>query len=172
MGHRLPLQFPLLLPLMMPMKTQCPMGDRCEVGYADALAISTLNMYTVKILYTFDDDNKTNCLARFPHALNIPTVALDNNTQIGVIELKKCIEAIVNARYALFVAYAASADAFNFTKFWELARSLSRSLVKIIPCMPTTILNTRHLSWDKVCFLGCWLLRPQRLTRLRTNLRP
>ncbi|KAF2233427.1 hypothetical protein EV356DRAFT_568075 [Viridothelium virens] len=51
----------------------------------------------VKVLYTFDDDNKTNCLARFPHALSIPTVALDNNTQIGIIELRKCIEAIINA---------------------------------------------------------------------------
>lgn len=64
----------------------------------DAVTIVILTISLVKVLYTFDDDNKTNCLARFPDALNIPTVALDNNTQIGVIELRKCIEAIVNAR--------------------------------------------------------------------------
>lgn len=53
----------------------------------------------MKILYTFDDQNKSNCLARLPNALNIPTVALDETTQVGVIELKTCIQAIVAARY-------------------------------------------------------------------------
>lgn len=52
---------------------------------------------TVKVLYTFDNDNKTNCLARFPDVLNIPTVPIDDNTQIGVIELRQCIRAIVGA---------------------------------------------------------------------------
>lgn len=52
----------------------------------------------VKVLYTFDDANKTNCLARWPHLLDIQTAALDEKTQIGVIELKTCIQAIVSAR--------------------------------------------------------------------------
>ncbi|KAK7192560.1 hypothetical protein DPSP01_006501 [Paraphaeosphaeria sporulosa] len=51
----------------------------------------------VKVLYTFDDQNKSNCLARLPNALSIPTVSLDETTQIGVIELKTCIQAIVSA---------------------------------------------------------------------------
>lgn len=51
----------------------------------------------VKILYTFDDDNKTNCLARFPDTLNIPTVAIDDTTQVGVIELCQCVQAITAA---------------------------------------------------------------------------
>lgn len=58
-------------------------------------------MYTslaVKVLYTFDDGNKTNCLARLPQPLSIPTVQLDDATQIGVIELKTCIQAIVQHR--------------------------------------------------------------------------
>jgi hypothetical protein len=55
---------------------------------------------TVKVLYTFDDQNKTNCLARLPNALPIPVVAVDDATQIGVIELRTCIQAIVTARYA------------------------------------------------------------------------
>ncbi|GAM89039.1 hypothetical protein ANO11243_070730 [Dothideomycetidae sp. 11243] len=51
----------------------------------------------VKILYTFDSDNQTNCLARFPDVLKIPTVPIDDVTQIGVIELRQCIRAIVAA---------------------------------------------------------------------------
>ncbi|GAB7357934.1 hypothetical protein MBLNU230_g0101t1 [Neophaeotheca triangularis] len=51
----------------------------------------------VKILYTFDNENKTNCLARFPDILQVPAVPVDENTQIGVIELRQCIQAIVSA---------------------------------------------------------------------------
>ncbi|KAL2357432.1 hypothetical protein BJ546DRAFT_836064 [Cryomyces antarcticus] len=54
-------------------------------------------MPLVKILYTFDDVNKTNCLARFPNVVNVQTVSVDETTQIGVIELRACIEAIVQA---------------------------------------------------------------------------
>lgn len=52
----------------------------------------------VKVLYTFDDKNKQNCLARWPHVLEVQTAFLDEDTQIGVIELKTCIQAIVSAR--------------------------------------------------------------------------
>jgi hypothetical protein len=55
-------------------------------------------MLVVKVLYTFDDQNKSNCLARLPNALNVPVVSLDENTQVGIIELKTCIQAIVGAR--------------------------------------------------------------------------
>lgn len=51
----------------------------------------------VKVLYTFDYENKTNCLARFPDTLQIPAVAIDDNAQVGVIELRQCIQAIVAA---------------------------------------------------------------------------
>lgn len=51
--------------------------------------------FTVKVLYTFDDQNKTNCLARWPQVLQIRTVAMDETTSIGVVELKTCIQAIV-----------------------------------------------------------------------------
>lgn len=52
----------------------------------------------VKVLYTFDDESKTNCLARWPHLLDVQTTYLDEKTQIGVIDLKTCIQAIVSAR--------------------------------------------------------------------------
>ncbi len=53
--------------------------------------------HAVKVLYTFDDQNKTNCLARWPQALDIRTAPLDESTQIGVVELKTCVQAIVSA---------------------------------------------------------------------------
>lgn len=58
------------------------------------------NRLIVKVLYTFDDASKTNCLARWPSLLEIQTAHLDEKTQIGVIELKTCIKAIVSARFA------------------------------------------------------------------------
>ena len=51
----------------------------------------------VKVLYTFDHESKTNCLARWPQSIDIRTAYLDEQTQIGVIELKTCIQAIVAA---------------------------------------------------------------------------
>lgn len=48
----------------------------------------------IKILYTFDADNKTTCLARVPGSLNIPAVAIDEQTQVGVIELQQCLQSI------------------------------------------------------------------------------
>lgn len=51
----------------------------------------------VKVLYSFDNENKTNCLARWPQPTDIRTANLDENTQIGIVELKTCIQAIVAA---------------------------------------------------------------------------
>ncbi|KAJ9396674.1 hypothetical protein DTO282F9_6337 [Paecilomyces variotii] len=60
----------------------------------DGISVRSMRL---KVLYTFDDENKTNCLARWPHLLDIQTAYLDEQTQIGVIELKTCIQAIVSA---------------------------------------------------------------------------
>ena len=51
----------------------------------------------MKVLYTFDVESKTNHLARWPHPLDIQSAHLDEQTQIGVIELKTCIQAIAAA---------------------------------------------------------------------------
>jgi len=64
---------------------------------SDDLSVRSMNL---KVLYSFDEGNKTNCLARWPHALDIRVAALDDTAEIGVIELKTCIQAIVNARFA------------------------------------------------------------------------
>ncbi|KAJ5489047.1 hypothetical protein N7539_003937 [Penicillium diatomitis] len=57
----------------------------------------TVRPMRLKVFYTFDNENKTNCLARWPHVLDLQTAYLDEQTQIGVIELKTCIQAIVSA---------------------------------------------------------------------------
>jgi len=49
----------------------------------------------VKVLYTFDDQNKTNCLARGQDVLQVQTIALDETTTIGILDLKTCIEAVI-----------------------------------------------------------------------------
>ncbi|KAK5136991.1 hypothetical protein LTR08_001498 [Meristemomyces frigidus] len=66
-------------------------GD--ESPYAD---IPTRPM-RVKVLYSFDQENKTNCLARFPNTLQIPAVAIDESSQVGVIELRQCLQSVVSA---------------------------------------------------------------------------
>ncbi|EER25085.1 hypothetical protein CPC735_016860 [Coccidioides posadasii C735 delta SOWgp] len=60
----------------------------------DGISIRPMRL---KVLYTFDDESKTNCLARWPHVLQIQTAFLDEDIQVGVIELKTCIQAIVSA---------------------------------------------------------------------------
>jgi hypothetical protein len=52
---------------------------------------------TVKVIYTSDDQSER-CLTRLPNAVSVPVVALDENTQVGVIELKTCIQALVASR--------------------------------------------------------------------------
>ncbi|KAH7132529.1 hypothetical protein B0J11DRAFT_521920 [Dendryphion nanum] len=74
-----------------------PVGLAAEDNSDHHMAEITRRLMRVKVLYTFDDQNKSNCLARVPHPLNIPTVSLDETTQLGVVELKSCIEAIVTA---------------------------------------------------------------------------
>ncbi|KAK0825203.1 hypothetical protein LTR73_007157 [Friedmanniomyces endolithicus] len=64
-----------------------------ESGYAD---VPTRPM-RVKVLYSFDEDNKTNCLARLPNTLQIPAVAINDTAQVGVIDLQQCIHAVTSA---------------------------------------------------------------------------
>jgi hypothetical protein len=51
----------------------------------------------LKVLYTFDTENKNNCLARWPHVLDVRTTFLDDATQIGIIDLKTCIQAVTSS---------------------------------------------------------------------------
>ena len=51
----------------------------------------------LKVLYTFDAEHKNNHLARFPRALDIQTAFVDEVTQIGVIDLRTCLQAVTEA---------------------------------------------------------------------------
>lgn len=51
----------------------------------------------LKVLYTFDTESKNNCLARWPHVLEIQTAFVDDLTQIGVIDLKICLQALTSS---------------------------------------------------------------------------
>lgn len=79
-----------------PASLQEPLGQEVSDGGTSTGDVQE-RMMRVKVLYTFDDQNKTNCLARLPNPLAVTVVALDQSTQIGVVELKTCIEAIVAA---------------------------------------------------------------------------
>jgi hypothetical protein len=57
--------------------------------------VLTVVSISVKVLYTFDDQNKTNCLARWPDILQIKTISIDDTSSIGIIELKTCLQAII-----------------------------------------------------------------------------
>ncbi|CAG7919457.1 unnamed protein product [Penicillium olsonii] len=92
----------------------------------------------LKVLYTFDNENKTNCLARWPHVLDLQTASLDETTTVGVIELKTCIQAIVSASPELVgqVGKDYTVYAYDYSEFetplvgqgmlsWVLANSSS-----------------------------------------------
>ncbi|KAK3308682.1 uncharacterized protein B0T15DRAFT_115456 [Chaetomium strumarium] len=51
----------------------------------------------LKVAYTFDPDNQVQRLARWPHTLQIQTVPLDQQTTIGLIDLRTCLQAVVES---------------------------------------------------------------------------
>ncbi|TKX19220.1 hypothetical protein C1H76_8598 [Elsinoe australis] len=79
------------------MSSPAPYASEMDVGSPSNpfINIPSRSM-RVKVLYTFDDNNKTNCLARVRDVVQIPTIPVDEKTQIGVIELRQCIRAIVD----------------------------------------------------------------------------
>ncbi|KAI0166869.1 hypothetical protein GGR52DRAFT_78118 [Hypoxylon sp. FL1284] len=49
----------------------------------------------LKVQYTFDKDAKELCLARWPTVLQIQTAQLDEQVTIGIVDLKTCLQAVV-----------------------------------------------------------------------------
>ncbi len=64
----------------------------------------------LKVLYTFDAECKNNCLARWPEVLEVQTAFVDDLTQIGVVDLKTCLQALASSSPELF-----SQDAVDYT---------------------------------------------------------
>ncbi|KEZ43886.1 hypothetical protein SAPIO_CDS4058 [Scedosporium apiospermum] len=48
----------------------------------------------LKVLYTFDKDSEDRCLARHPHIFQIQTLKLAENTTIGLVDIKHCLDAV------------------------------------------------------------------------------
>lgn len=69
-------------------------GDGGDGGSLEGIPTRPMR---VKVLYTFDAENKTQCLARLQDTLNIPVVAVDEQSQVGVIDLHQCIQAMLSA---------------------------------------------------------------------------
>ncbi|PHH86036.1 hypothetical protein CDD83_10838 [Cordyceps sp. RAO-2017] len=49
----------------------------------------------LKVHYTFDKEAKVNCLARYPHTMQVQTIPLDETTSIGVVDLRACLQAVI-----------------------------------------------------------------------------
>lgn len=73
----------------------------------DSVSMQSMRL---KVLYTFDAESKNNCLARWPHVLEINTAFVEDSTQIGVIDLKTCLQALASASPELL-----SQDALDYT---------------------------------------------------------
>ena len=133
----------------------------------------------VKVLYSFDNENKTNCLARWPQPLDIRTAYLDEMTQIGVIELKTCIQAIVGASPELVAALGQdyTVYAYDYSEYetplvgqgmlsWVLASSSST------PSAPAH--QSRTVVTGRVCknLLGLFSSNSQETLEVKLRLVP
>lgn len=131
------------------------------------------------MLYSFDNENKTNCLARWPQPLDIRTAYLDENTQIGVIELKTCIQAIVTASPELVAALGQdyTVYAYDYSEYetplvgqgmlsWVLASSSST------PSAPAH--QSRTIVTGRVCknILGLFSSNSQETLEVKLRLVP
>ena len=60
----------------------------------ESISIRTVRL---KVLYTFDIEQKDNHLARYAHPLEVQTAFIDETSQIGVVDLRTCLEAVTTA---------------------------------------------------------------------------
>lgn len=133
----------------------------------------------MKVLYSFDNENKTNCLARWPQPLDIRTAYLDENTQIGVIELKTCIQAIAAASPELVVKLGQdyTVYAYDYSEYetplvgqgmlsWVLASSSTT------PSAPAH--QSRTIVTGRVCtnILGLFSSNSQEILEVKLRLVP
>jgi hypothetical protein len=66
----------------------------------------------LKVLYTFDAESKNNCLARWPHVLDVQTAFLEDLTHIGVVDLRVCLQALASGSPELL-----SQDGLDYTVY-------------------------------------------------------
>lgn len=59
------------------------------------MSVNRAEIYSsiVKVQYTFEKDQQ-NCLARWPHTLQIQTIPIDDRNVIGIVDLRICLQAL------------------------------------------------------------------------------
>ncbi|PVH89527.1 hypothetical protein DL98DRAFT_401328 [Cadophora sp. DSE1049] len=134
-------------------QAQTPPMAQNNTENEDGVSIRPMRL---KVLYTFDDQNKTNCLARWPHVLQIQTVAMDETTSIGVIELKTCIDAIVQCSPELVARLGQdyTVYAYDYSEYDNPLVGqgmLSRALSTASPTPDAPANQSRQLITGRVC---------------------
>lgn len=76
-----------------PMRCTCPPTKKQSRIYAN-----TTPKTIVKVAYTFDDESKSNCLARYPHLVHSRAVQVDRDLLVGAVEFKTCILSMISSR--------------------------------------------------------------------------
>lgn len=97
----------------------------------------------VKVLYTFDYQNKTNHLARYPEPLTIQKFVLGNGATVGTVELQICLQAIIKASPELLAKenqdYTIYAHDFSECDYPLVGQGL---LSKILPLTTSSITSS------------------------------
>lgn len=110
----------------------------------------------VKVLYTFDDQNKTNCLARGDDVIQIKTVAMDETTSIGILDLKTCIETVIRCSPELLarVGQDYTVYAYDYSEYDNPLVGqgmLSRVLASASPTPDAPAQQSQKLITGRVC---------------------
>jgi hypothetical protein len=79
-------------------KRQGEKGEKERGVYWNCLDLTIVGA-AVKVSYSFDEGNKNNCLARWPHLVTTPVVQVDRDLLVGAVEFKTCILSIISGRY-------------------------------------------------------------------------
>ncbi|KAJ5654988.1 hypothetical protein N7490_001991 [Penicillium lividum] len=121
----------------------------------------------LKVLYTFVEENNTNCLVRWPHVLDIQTTSLNDDTTVGMVELKTCIQAI----------FSASVYAYDYAEYdTPLVGQglLSWLLTTSSPKLEATAYQSKRMVNGRVCktHLAFFSKRDQETLEVRFHLVP
>lgn len=122
-------------------------------GNEDGISIRPMRL---KVLYTFDDQNKTNCLARGEDVLKIKTVAMDETASIGILDLKTCIETVIRCSPELLtrVGQDYTVYAYDFSEYDNPLVGqgmLSRVLAAASPNPDAPAQQSQKLITGRVC---------------------
>ncbi|KAJ8069101.1 hypothetical protein OCU04_002774 [Sclerotinia nivalis] len=100
----------------------------------------------LKVLYTFDDECKTNCLARWPQVLQIQSIAMDEKNSIGVIDLYTCLQAIIECSPELLPRPGRDFTVYAYDYSEDDSPLVGQGMLSRALAMPPTPNNSIHQS--------------------------